>query len=637
MSQKKKITVRRSLPPGFFESLTAPRYFLILIFLGGLVYSNAWHSSFIFDDFRAIVTNEAIRHPGNLSAIFNAFNTRFVLGVTLAFNYALGGLDVRGYHALNIVIHILSSFLVYSLVQLYFKTPAGSLDTTSHYRRHIGFFASLLFLTHPIQTQAVTYIWQRAASLAACFYLASVFLYVRARLNFSWKSYLGSLGSALLCLFTKEISLTLPLAIVAAEFFFWKRDNGDFLKRILRLAPFFLLLVVALLTLTRAESVTLPLLRPDHSAAGQSGTLLPKWLDTMTRNVRPEIMSRKAYYFTQLNVVGTYFRLLFLPVNQNLDYDYPLSFSIAEPRTLYSLFFIIAVVFVGLKEFRTSRLAAYGLFWFFLTLSIESLVVQADVIFEHRLYLPMAGFTFFIVTALFQLFQNKPAKYPVAILIMLIGLCSVLTYQRNLIWRDELSLWSDVIRKSPGKEAAYNNRGNAYYDRKMLNEALLDFTKAIEINPRSVKAHNNLGNIYLGMGLADKAILNFSKAIQIDPRYAPAYNNRANALCSRGLYDLAVIDYTKAIEITPRSAELLYNRGLSHLMNKNYPAALEDLTSTIRINPDYVNAYASRAMVYFYLGRYDQSWEDVRRSRELGAATDSKFLNQLMAVSKQVR
>ena len=180
----------------------------VLAMLGFAIYSNTFSSPFVFDDFAAI-GNRAIRHF-DLPVLWHAFNTRFVVGLSLAFNYALGKENVTGYHLFNTLIHILNSYLLYRLMRLIFRTSKNPPLADS---KLLSFLTALLFLVHPVQTQAVTYIWQRATSLASFFYLGSLVFYIRARLKNSLWDYAICLLFAVLGMFTKEIVFTLPFAI----------------------------------------------------------------------------------------------------------------------------------------------------------------------------------------------------------------------------------------------------------------------------------------------------------------------------------------------------------------------------------------------------------------------------------------
>jgi len=667
--------------------------YISLIFLGLLLYSNTFHNSFHFDDILAIVDNPYIYDCFNFKSIWNAFNTRFVIGLSLAWNYNWGKLDVFGYHLFNILTHILASCLVYQFSSLTFETPFLSDNALYRHKKYISFLSAAIFLTHPIQTEAVTYIWQRATSLTVVFYLATMVFYAKARLCRSKFDYLAAIVFAAIGMFSKEIMFTAPIALALYEFCFFKKDPGNNrINRFYKVLPFLLLLFVIPLTLLRAPQVTLSLLKSQSESSNPYLDFGP-----ITHAIAEKDMPRSTYVLTQINVLRTYLRLLFFPMHQNLDYDYPLSHSFFEPRTLFSFILLLCVMGGGFLLFKKNRLAAYAVFWFFLTLSVESLVPLHDVIFEHRLYLPMVGFSIFVTWSVFFFFRKQNAKIPVFFLMALTLIYSFLTYQRNVIWKDEVSLWSDVIAKSPHKvrsyinrgtvyvvlgkldqalsdynvaieinpkiAVAYNNRGSAYaamgkqdqafsdfskaieIDPKNWNaynnrgiayaamgkqdQAFSDFNKAIEIDPKEVVAYNNRGNYYAAKGKLDQAFLDFNKAIEIQPKYADAYNSRGSIYVVKGRMDLAFLDYSKAIEADSRCEVAYFKRGNIYVAAGKSDQALSDYNKAIEINPKNADFYKNRASIYYQLGQYDKSRRDAHRAKELGAKLDPRFLGAL--------
>ena len=598
---------------------------MTLLALGLLIYSNTFFSSFHFDDTFAITDNPFIRNPWDFQALWNAFNTRFLVGQSLAFNYALGKTNVVGYHVFNIGVHIICSYLVYHFMLLTFKTPLMFKSFPEKQARQMALFASLLFLTHPIQTQAVTYIWQRAASLATIFYLASLIFYIKARLDGQKRFYLFGLVSAVFGMFSKETVITLPLAIALYEFFFLGKPGENWKKRTTPLIPFFLTLPIIPLTLTRAEHITLPLMRPAFANAKGSLSLLD-----LTRFAREAAMPRDTYMLTQVNVLKTYLRLLFLPIRQNLDYDYPLSHSFLDPNTFLSFCLLAAVFMGGVFLFKKHKLMAFGIFWFFLTLSIESFVPQRDVIFEHRLYLPMLGFSLFLAAAIDEGCKriNKPNIF-FPLLTSIVMVYSALTYQRNAVWKDELTLWNDVIQKSPNKARGYDNRGNAYIRKGRLEEAIQDYNRAIQLDDKFSHPYNGRGAAYKYQGRLDLAMRDFNRALQIKPDDAEALNNRSTLYIEEGRGERALPDLNAALTVNPEYADALNNRGIVRIQQGLYPSALLDLDRALQINPNHASAYINRAVALYHMKRYDDSRKDARHAQKLGATLSPQLLQLL--------
>jgi tetratricopeptide (TPR) repeat protein len=328
-------------------------------------------------------------------------------------------------------------------------------------------------------------------------------------------------------MFTKEIAFTLPIMILLYELFFLKAKNSFNWKG---LAPFLLTLLIIPFTIMITRSL---------SPVGVLRDL-----------AKSELISPYHYFLTQLRVMLTYIRLLFIPLNQNLDYDYPIAKSIFQAPVILSALFLIFVLLAALRLFKKYRLASFGIFWFFITLLPESSIIPIkDVIFEHRLYLPMFGFSLFLSSGAYYLFREKRIKLMALTLFLLVICYSVLAYQRNKIWKDDLTLWNDVVHKSPKKARPYISRGVAYHDQGNSPQAISDCTKAIEINPNYAEAYNNRGNAYTEQGNLPQAILDLTKAIEINPNLAQAYNNRGVAYYEAKEYDKAWQDVHKAEEL----------------------------------------------------------------------------------------
>jgi len=290
---------------------------LILSLLGILIYSNTFNSSFHFDDLGYIIDNPDIRTLDNIFAFwdFRYRQTRMIPLYTFALNYHFHQLDVFGYHIINLFIHILSSLMVYWLVFLTFLTPRQKSEEFSHFKNRIALMAALLFLSHPLQTQAVTYLTQRFASLATLFYLLSLCLFIKGRLNSVDKFglpaaayFIGAALVGLLGMFSKEIVFTLPFMVILYEFYFFPRREGKKIKLKFIMPVLMFALVVPVLFKFNFAYVFMT----ERASQSHLG----------------DVVTFQNYWITQCRVIVTYIRLLFIPIGQNLDYDFPLSQSL---------------------------------------------------------------------------------------------------------------------------------------------------------------------------------------------------------------------------------------------------------------------------------------------------------------------
>lgn len=241
---------------------------------------------------------------------------------------------------------------------------------------------------------------------------------------------------------------------------------------------------------------------------------------------------RVEYLFTQFRAVVTYMRLLFVPSGQNLDYDYPLYTSFFEPAVFLSFAFLLGIFGFGIYLYyrsritdHSSRLIAFGIFWFFITLSVESSVMPIrDLIAEHRIYLPSVGAFMAVATAAFVLLGrigNRKLK-TVAVLsfVLILSVFSYAAYARNAVWKSGISLWSDVVKKSPMKAGGHMELGIACKSGGLMGEAVKHYRTALMLEPNWADAHYNLGIAYLEQGQIEKAYREFKITLELRPDFA---------------------------------------------------------------------------------------------------------------------
>lgn len=572
--------------------------FLILGVLAVVLYSSALHGPFIFDDGMYVSKNPLIKDLGNF---WPPSGPRYLGYLSFALNFRLGGLETFGYHLTNVVIHIVNGLLVYALVISTFKTPwmkRAEIEGRERTAFFLALMTSVLFIVHPVQTQAVTYITQRFASLATLFYLLSLVSYIRWRLSsgprvFKVFLYIVSLASAIAAQNTKEIGFTLPVMIVLCEGVFFGWDK----KRILSLVPFLLTLAI----------IPLTILGPEAGLGGGGSDIGERTRALQIRDLTA--LSRHDYLITQFRVIVTYLRLIVLPVNQTLDYDYPLFTSIFSPGPLISFLFLLAVVVVAVWIFVKSRRAncalgllfSSGVFWFFITLSIESSIIPInDLIFEHRLYLAMPGAALAFGSALIYGLSSVPGRKSSGVSAATLALIitavialplSVATYMRNTLWADEVVFWEDAVVKSPMKARVHNNLGSVYHRKNDLARAMGSFKKAIELKPNFADAHYNLGVAYKDIGRMDEAIIEFEAAVTYQPQKANARNNLGLAYLSKGRVEEAVEEFRTTILLEPGNYRAHNNLGLAYKYLGRYDEAASEFETALTINPGFEDAY----------------------------------------------
>ena len=609
-----------------------------IVILGILIYSNSFSGSFHFDDRINIVENTIIQDIWNTKTLWDFSQTRFVSYWSFALNYHFGGLNVWGYHLVNLIIHLANSCIVYWFTLLIFLTPALKENAIARDKKIIAFAAALLFVSHPLATQSVAYIVQRMASLVALFYLLSISFYLNARIieNRKIAQYLlfTSCGvSVLLAMLTKENAFSIPFAIVLCEIFFLQTKKS--------FSQFINYRTVLLAALVLGAMLYLVLNHPFDVFKSEPPALINSYQTITSIN----------YLFTQFSVLIKYIGLLFFPINQNLDYDFKLSNSFFELRTLLNFTLLISLVILGIFLFKKYRILSFGIFWFFLTIAIESSIVPlSDLIFEHRTYLPSVGFFIILSTGLYLFLWDKYKSLAVSIFFAIIVLNSYLSFQRNKIWKNERTLWGDVISKSPNKIRAYFSYGFMAMKEGKLDEALKYLNKAIELQPTYPDGYNIRGS-FLSEKYYDKALADYNQAIILRPEWAEAYMNRGLLLNKRQQFELALNDFTKVIEISPELGVAYYNRGLTYaklnqpdksiadfstaikinlkdvksynsrglilMGEKNMEEALKDFNTAISIDPEYPTAYCSRGTIFMNEKSYDKAFSDFSKAISL--------------------
>lgn len=473
--------------------------------LGGAIYWPALRVPFYFDDHYTILNNLQIRDLHDLAGLWRLDPSRFLTHLSFALNYACGGLDHLGYHVVNIVLHGFNVFLVYILVNIFLaRLSLPVLDTLS--RGRLSLTAALIFLCHPLQTQAVTYISQRSTLLAAFCYLLTLILYLQYRcsgraLFFGWALAVNFIG-----VFTKPIIFTLPLAILLCEIFLFDDIRRHKAKLAKHWVPFLLLsfIVPILLVLWRHKQMHFNLL----------GTVLQ---ETPT-------ISRSAYFLTQLNVLMTYARLLIWPAGQCLDYDYPVTTSFFNLPTVMSALVLLGTGWLVVKLFSRQPVISFGIAWMAVTLSLESSVFPiADVINEHRLYLPMLGFALLVAYGILRLSGGSSRWYFGLTLTVLLWY-SGFAHARNIEWQDPTAFYEKMIRRFPRKARLYNNLAGIYYlDYGQKQRAAELYKKSIELDPEYIDAHLNLALIYKRNARSPEALKLVLRAIALDPQAARGY------------------------------------------------------------------------------------------------------------------
>ena len=604
MAPTKRATPAQSNPFSLSRFRTA---LLLIVLLGGASYSNTLHGPFLFDDSQNIVTLEGI-HLQSFSAdqLAGLWRTAWAKGrptamISFALNYYFGGLDTFGYHLLNLIIHLSSALAAYLLVKTTLSLPA----LQERYGKVAGesaLLSALLFVAHPVQTQAVSYIVQRMASLVALFFILSLYLYAKARIKHNKTLFGGAFFCALLALGSKQNAITLPFFICLYEYYFFQRLKLPAAGK-KRLYWLFALLGVSLLA---------GLVYSDFNP----GQLLAGY--------RHRDFTLGQRLLTQPRVIVFYLSLLLapLPSRLNLDHHFPISYSLINPAsTLPCLLFVLGLAAISIRLARKRPLFSFCLIWFWGNLLLESSFLPLELVFEHRLYLPSLGLFLLFSLGLARASQHLSPRLQVpvkaGVMLALILPLSIMTYQRNEVWQDEVRLWEDACRKSPQKARTNYNLAHVYADRGRLPEAIHYYKRTLAIDPAYEDVHNNLANIYIRQGKPGQAVKEHLAEIKHNPDNAKAYNNLGNTYLDQGLPEQARRAYQKAIRLAPDFAAAYYGLANYHAQMGAYSQAIENYRKAIRLRADFAEAWCALATIHEKQQDYRKAVQAYRRAISL--------------------
>jgi regulator of sirC expression with transglutaminase-like and TPR domain len=555
----------------------------LLVVAVGAAYANSFHGPFVLDDIRSVVENQSIRDLGSaqvLAAPPEAITTagRPVVNLSLAVNYAHGGLAVEGYHAFNLAIHILAALALFGLVRRTLLLPTLSAQFGAA-ATGLALAVALLWAIHPLQTESVTYIVQRAEAMVGLLYFLTIYCLLRGAVaahGSGW--YAAALGACALGMASKEVMVSAPVVALLYDRIF---IAGSFRNSLRRRWGLWLALACTWVLLAL-------LVNSSHNRAGSAGFGLG--------------ITVLEYAQTQFGCIIHYLRLAFWPSPLVLDYGVFVARTAAEIVPYAIAVFVLLAATVAALALRP-KLGFPGV-WFFAILAPSSSLVplpgQTEA--EHRMYLPLAAVVVLVVLVAYQALGWLGLRSRGSVVALVSVVAAVLgwgTYRRNQVYQSELAIWDITIRNCPLNERAYLSRGK----------------------------------VYDGMGQYDAAIRDYDNAIRLRPEYADVYNNRGAAYEAKGQLDPAIKDYDKAIALGPDGAEAYVNRGNTYQNRGQFDAAIKDYDKGIELKPNLAAAYQNRAIAYSRSGAFDEAWADVRTLRNLGGTPNPLFVEDLAARS----
>ena len=527
-----------------------PKLFLALLGIAAitvLAYYPGMSAGFYFDDEPnfldvAVLHWTEVSGPNIVAAIRDAnLRSRPVANISLALNHLFSGLDPAAYHWTNLVIHLcagLALFWVITLFQCRHCEGQGN--------RVVALLAVLLFLVHPLNIQATTYVVQRMTSLASVFALLAVGSYISGRYqsdsSLRWRWFTAASACFLLSVGSKENGLLVVPLVLLYEACFnseaWQTLIGRAKERagppvLILLAVLVSLLVGWLGWIYAGESLYWNSTMPSRDFSGVERLL------------------------TQGRVQIFYLSLLLWPSPSrlNLDHDFVVSRSLLDPvTTLLSIVLIATTIVLAIRSIRSRPVLAFPVLGYWLLHSMEAGPLNLELLFEHRMYLPMTMLALLLALN-FRPKTRGTALGSYAVILVVGGLLAAATHQRNVVWADPIIFHRDAAEKSPEKFRPQYNLGTILGQGGLFDEAGAALEQAIRIRPGSSEAHNQFGNIYLMKGQPRRAEEYYRLAIKYDPDNAEALFNLASVLMSQGRYREQEELLQRFIQVAPPNLE----------------------------------------------------------------------------------
>ncbi len=554
-------------------------------------YSDTFQSSWHLDDYPNVVNNYSL-HLGDLSpeSLSKTFFSRSdplhnlyrpVACLSFAANWYFGRENVFGYHVVNIAIHFLTAFILFLTVLNLYKSP--NLKQTSKEDGYwIALLSAVLWALNPIQTQAVTYIVQRMASMAAMFYILGIYFYVKGRISSSRRRqvlyFMGCVAGYILAVGSKENAVTLPLALLIAEIIFFQNLENPKTRRAIWV-------ITALIGILSILAAAVLFIKADSFSIFE-GYQHRSYTLTQRLMTEPRVL---IFYLTQL----------FYPVPQriSIEHDIDISTSFFEPwTTLPAIFLVALLIVIGASQIRKRPIVAFSILFFFLNHVIESTILPLEVVFEHRNYLPSLFLFLPVAAGLFRLVdyyrEKKQFMYKILVpfLVLLVTGLSISTYVRNMTWATEKTLWEDAMQKAPGRARPAYNLAKHYYKTGNFEKALELFNKSLISRDSKPKysqalALNGMASIYYVQKNYEKVLEHCGRALEIYPGFEVVQFNASLAHIKMNRWQEGSNSVDLLLAKRESHASYLFLKGFILLKQNRPERALLYLRNALRQTP----------------------------------------------------
>jgi len=578
------------------------KIFILIAVLSAAVYANSIPNGFVYDDDIYVVENPHIRdiknipssfvHPEYLTSLGHKSHYRPLVMISYTINYWIGGLNPAVYRITNLLFHIGTAFLLFLTVEAILSRSGETRGLTSY--RFIALASALIFAVHPFNSEAVNYITARSSLMSGFFYLTGLYCWVRYRggegegrskkleVRSKTKSnilplvsyfYLGSLLVFLLGVLSKEVVVTLPLALLLYDIYF-KRVSLLRWRTCVPYLPFILLPVTALVVRSVYEG----------------GGIIPFFRRDITTQI-----------FTGMPVLTGYLKLLLLPTGLNIAHDVeiyntPFTFSVIT-SAIVLFFYVITAVYLNRRKEGGWRLLAFFMIWYFVTLLIVIIIPLNRIMQENRCYISGAVFAMFLGVVIGEMvYSRQRYKFAYGILAVLMIIYGVGTAYRNTVWKNNVTLWTDAMKKSPYEPLVYNNLSVAYKNNGEYEKAKEVLFRGIRLSPNEWLYHYNLAVLFKISGEMDYALLEYERAIMLNPKALSAY----------------------------------VGKGSIYLQKEDIGKGIAVFQEVIHRRPEHALAHYYMAIAFHRLGRPEDAEEELELALHYaGKTNDRKLINRV--------
>ncbi len=566
---------------------------LFLIVLTLAVFWQVHQFGFVtFDDPVYVTDNQQIQSGLTLNSLRWAFSTTHaefwhpLTWLSLMIDYQLYGLQAGGYHITNLLLHILSTLLLFWLL----NRMTGALWKSA--------FIAALFAIHPLHVETVVWITKRKDVLSAFFWMLTLCLYVYYTEKPAIKRYLSVLFFLACALMSKPMAVTLPVVMILLDYWplsrFEKKQENFFSWQFKEKAPFFVLaFIFTVITILAQYNKHIKIVQYSLDAR----------------------LSNAAVSFV------TYLEKTFWP--SDLAPFYPFAANLPPWQITGSAIMILIISIAVMVARKRHPYLLVGWLWYAITIIPVLDIFRSALrsMSDNYMYLPSIGIFIMLAWGAPSLFPAGEMKKKILMTagLAFIAILTFFAWRQCVYWQNSLDLWNQALKVTQNNWLAFNQRGLYYSETGKHQQALNDYNEAIRIKPDYAYAYNNRGNTHVKLSLYQKAIQDYNKAVQVYPFYIQALNNRGNAHAFLGQYQQAIDDYSKVISIKPDYAKAYQNRGFTYgIQLGQHQRGIDDLNEAVRLEPNYTDAHISLGKIHFNQGNKELGCVDFKKACEWG-------------------